>query len=148
MRLPWALAHSNDALSGSDSAELVSRRVDVIVAPGGAPAALAAKAATISIPIVFEMGGDPIALGLVDSLSRPASNITGVTLCVANCWSSCDRYLEKAAAMLLPPVRCKRSTAGNGLPRVFLRGHAAERLMNAASIVIALELYQLSVQVK
>ena len=52
--------------------------MDVIVAPGGAPAALAAKAATTSIPIVFEMGGDPIALGVVESLSRPAGNITGV----------------------------------------------------------------------
>ena len=59
--------------------ELVNRRVSVIVAPGGAPAAIAAKAATTSIPIVFEMGGDPIRLGLVDSLSRPAGNLTGVS---------------------------------------------------------------------
>jgi putative ABC transport system substrate-binding protein len=60
------------------AAELVRRRVDVIVAPGGAPAAIAAKAATTSIPIVFEMGGDPIRLRLVESLSHPAGNLTGV----------------------------------------------------------------------
>jgi putative ABC transport system substrate-binding protein len=51
----------------------------VIVAPGGAPAALAAKSATTTIPIVFEMGADPLALGLVQTLSRPGANLTGVT---------------------------------------------------------------------
>ncbi len=51
----------------------------VIVAPGGAPAALAAKSVTTTIPIVFEMGADPIATGLVGSLNRPAGNVTGVS---------------------------------------------------------------------
>ena len=61
------------------AAYLVARNVDVIVAPGGAPVALAAKAATESKMIVFEMGGDPVQLNVVDSLSRPGGNITGVS---------------------------------------------------------------------
>ncbi|MBR0843137.1 ABC transporter substrate-binding protein [Bradyrhizobium liaoningense] len=61
------------------AAELVARNVAVIVAPGGAPVALAAKATGTAKTIVFEMGGDPVQLRVVDSLSRPGGNITGVS---------------------------------------------------------------------
>jgi putative tryptophan/tyrosine transport system substrate-binding protein len=62
------------------AAELVARKVDVIVTEGGDSTTFAAKQATSTIPVVFHCTSDPVALGIVASLARPGGNLTGVSL--------------------------------------------------------------------
>jgi putative ABC transport system substrate-binding protein len=91
----WAEGHF-DRLPAL-AADLVRREVAVLVAQGGATTVVAAKAATTTIPIVFSSGGDPVALGVVSSLSRPGGNATGVSMLTAALGSKRLEILHQVA---------------------------------------------------
>jgi putative tryptophan/tyrosine transport system substrate-binding protein len=105
--------------------DLIGRKVDLIVAVGGPPPALAAKAAGSAIPIVFVSGGDPVADGVVASLAQPGANITGVSFLAAELTA---KRLELVSEMV-PQAKSAALLANPNNPNTDL---AVRNMMSAA----------------
>jgi putative ABC transport system substrate-binding protein len=98
------------------AADLVRRRATVIVSPGGVAGALAAKAPTTTIPIVFLVGEDPVGLGLAASLARPGSNMTGVNFFTVEVAAKRLELLRELVPAVTRVVVLVDSNAGNAEP--------------------------------
>lgn len=110
----------------------------VVVVSGGAVSALAAKAATSTIPIVFVIGDDPIRFGLVASLNRPSGNVTWVTLFISELMAKRLELLSQAmntstVAMLVYPKNPNAASEAKELEAVARTSGRALRLLNAST---------------
>ena len=110
VKIEYRFAHNQNGRLPALAADLVQRQVTVIVSMAGTPGALAAKSATKVIPIIFQAGVDPVAAGLVASLSRPEGNLTGVSQLLSSTFAKqielLHELLPKASiiALLINPT--------------------------------------------
>ena len=119
------------------AADLVDRRVTVIATPGNAVAALAAKAATTTIPIVFGIADDPVRRGLVASLARPGGNITGINFLTGE-------LVAKRLALLHELVPSATRVMALLNPADGLRAEAIEKDVEGAARSVGLQIRILS----
>jgi putative tryptophan/tyrosine transport system substrate-binding protein len=132
----WAEGH-NERLPAL-AADLVQRQVSVFVVLGGTASALAAKAATATIPVVFRIAVDPVEAGLVVSLSRPGSNVTGVTTMGADLGSKQLEMLHE----LVPAATVMALLANPTNPAI---AQVQSRDVPAAALKLGLKLHVLNV---
>jgi len=95
LTIAFRWAEGNYARLPALAAELVGLPVALLYSAGGPPAALAAKAATAAIPIVFSAVSDPVGMGLVASLNRPGANVTGMSLFSTQFWAKSVELLKE-----------------------------------------------------
>jgi putative ABC transport system substrate-binding protein len=117
------------------AANLVDLRVAVLFASGGSPSAVAAKAATATIPIVFSAVADPVGLGLVTSLSRPGGNVTGMSVFNYELWSKRLEVLHQ----LVPSTAVVTALVNPSVPTA-----AKELKMAAQALGLQLEILEAS----
>ena len=134
----WAEGN-NDRLPAL-AMDLVRREVAVIAVVGSTPAALATKAATQTIPIVFFIGTDPVKVGLVASLARPGGNVTGITALVVELLSKALDLMhnlmppDTKIAVIINPANVPQSAAERSLIQNAARAFGAPILvLNASS---------------
>jgi putative ABC transport system substrate-binding protein len=131
--IEYRWAHGKNDLLPTLAAELVRRQVSVIVILESTQGALAAKAATQTIPIVCMQAADPVRIGLVDSLNRPGGNVTGINLMLAE-------LAGKRLELLLELVPAARSIAylRNPTNPVFAENEAREVELAAGTLGVSL----------
>jgi ABC-type uncharacterized transport system substrate-binding protein len=118
------------------AAELIQAKV-VVIATSGTPAALAAKAVTTTIPIVFEAAADPVQIGLVASLSRPGGNVTGIT-------QTAEEAVQKRLELLHELLPTARSMALLVNPTAPMLAEPQTRKVRSAAETLGLELHVLN----